>query len=64
MRTSNSPRTLSPIESGNIYGKFKPSLKKGAMNRAERRAVLFPDKAERKRRIKEARDERKKASQQ
>jgi len=52
-------KSLSPAKSGEITGTFKPSLKLGQLNRAERRALLHPNKAVRKQRIREARENRK-----
>ena len=63
-------RALSPLEAGRIYGKFTPSPlgymeeeKDGEviripMSRRERRAILFPGKTERKTRIQEEREKR------
>ena len=34
-------KTLNPTKSGEIYGKLKPSLPKGGMNRAQRRKLMF-----------------------
>ena len=67
-----SQRTLSPLEAGRIYGKFTPSpmgyieeerdgkVIRIPMNRIARRAILFPNKTERKLRIREAREQKEK----
>ena len=70
MRDFTSERTVSPSKTGLINGKFKPSPigfieeKRGdnivriPANRRDRRALLFPNKAESKKRIRESKEER------